>query len=143
MSPGCLDVLISHLGNALLAKTELQPLVTKSQQSFSEFTTEGFKEYYSASLSLLPQTGNYFKVPGTTNLTAPPPLPPGNMEGKIENIRLSFSAAGGFLATATATASFALPAYERVSLAQRRRPGMQMWLWAADSSFLSLRWATI
>lgn len=60
------------------------------------------------------------------------------MEGKIENIRLSFSAAGGFLATATATASLALPAYERVSLVQRRRPGVQMWLWAADSSFLRL-----
>lgn len=73
MSPGCLDALISHLGNALLAKTEFQPLVKKSQQSFSEFTTESFKEYYSAFLSLLPQTGNYFKVPGTTNLTVPHP----------------------------------------------------------------------
>lgn len=73
MSPGCPDVLISHLGNALLAKTELQPLVKESQQSFSEFTTEGFKEYYSASLSRRPQTGNYFKVPGTTKLNCPPP----------------------------------------------------------------------
>lgn len=76
MSPGCLDVLISHLGNALLAKTKLQPLVKKSQQSFSKFTTESFKEYYSAFSSLLPQTGNYFKVPGTTNLTAPNPPSP-------------------------------------------------------------------
>lgn len=72
MSPGCLDILITHLGNALLTETELQPLVKKSQKSFSEFTTKGFKEYYSAFLSFLPQTENYFKVPGTTKRKYPP-----------------------------------------------------------------------
>lgn len=58
MSPGCLDILITHLGNTLLTETELQPLVKKMDKAFLNLQPKALKNITLHFLSLL--------VPGIT-----------------------------------------------------------------------------